>query len=181
MPLEDKMSLWQSNENKQDEKPVDVMGQAHDIDASDDFDYYPELQEYRDAVLNSSAYSWLISAVSTEIQLEMVQDDSKGFSIRQSILSDLGDTSLPDTSQRPKKYYVTFQALGIGTWLESQRQHLKSSKALSQKIILVGKESHAYTTTCEKYTRQVWPNSGLQILNILSLMVEDTHESIDRW
>ncbi|KAI3316767.1 hypothetical protein HD806DRAFT_419274 [Xylariaceae sp. AK1471] len=178
MPLEDKMSLWQSKENKQDEKPVDVIVQAYDVDAGDDFEYYPELQEYRDAVLNSSAYSWLMSTISTQLQLEMVHSNSNDFSIRHSILAALGDTSITNRRQRPKTYYVTFRALGIGSWLGSQSQDLESAKALSQKIIVVGKESHAYTTTCGKYVRQVWPISGTQIVNLLSSMKQDAHRSI---
>jgi hypothetical protein len=57
MPLEDKISLWQSQENKLIDDPVDVIAQDHDADISDDVEYFPELQEYRDAVLNSPAYT----------------------------------------------------------------------------------------------------------------------------
>ncbi|KAI0545256.1 hypothetical protein F4679DRAFT_561798 [Xylaria curta] len=142
MALSEKMSFWKSKE-------------SYDNDGIGDFDYLPELQEYRNVMLNSPAYSWLMSAILKTLQFET----AKGESIQQPILAVLKDTNEDAIEQIWRIYFVTFRTPRLSL------DRLESVQALPQTIILVGKENNAFATTCGEYSRLVWPESGPQILN----------------
>ncbi|KAI0402153.1 hypothetical protein F4802DRAFT_386216 [Xylaria palmicola] len=157
MLLDDNLSLW---ERKQDTSEGTSEGTSDNC-PDDDFGSLPELREYRDAMLNSPAYSWLMSAILTVLRLEIIQDDTAAQSIRSPILAILGDMGQGDIEQRMRRHHVTFRVprptLGVA----------ESVREWSQTIVTLGEENHAYATSCAEYAQLVWPKSGLQILELL--------------
>ncbi|KAI8632194.1 hypothetical protein F5Y19DRAFT_492074 [Xylariaceae sp. FL1651] len=172
MLLEDKIALWQSKEKQIADDPADIMVQDLNTDFIDEFIPFPALQEYRDAVLSSPAYTWLMSAITKKLELETVSPFGVGLSSRQSILMALGDPAVADT------YHVIFRSQGIASWLTSPNYDMESVQALPRVIVLVGKENQAYATTCGEYARLVWPQSGAQIVNLVASIKPAIHGSI---
>ncbi|KAI1738019.1 hypothetical protein F4680DRAFT_426828 [Xylaria scruposa] len=151
MALGEKISFWESKES------------IEGSDSNGNFDYLPELQEYRDAMLNSPAYSWLISAVLKVLHLETTQSHTTVQNIRQrQILTTLVDDDENVMEQSSRTYFVTFRAPRLAL------DRMESVQALPQTIVLVGKENHSFATTCHEYSRLVWPESGPQILSLFA-------------
>ncbi|KAI0858157.1 hypothetical protein F4860DRAFT_505599 [Xylaria cubensis] len=153
MALGEKMSFWKSKESLDDE------------DSEGHFDYLPELQEYRDAMLNSPAYSWLMSAILKVLHLETTEGDTIVRSIRQPILAAPADNPMETTLTT---CFVTFRAPRLAL------DRMENVQDLPQTIILVGKENHAFATTCDEYSRLVWPEFGAQILELFASVGQNT-------
>ncbi|KAI0184312.1 hypothetical protein EV127DRAFT_239465 [Xylaria flabelliformis] len=147
MALSEKISFWKSKES------------LGDNNSNGDFDYLPELQEYRDAMLNSPAYSWLMSAVLKVLNLETIKGDATVQSIGQSIFAVLGDNTMETTL---RTFSATFQAPRLAL------DCMKNVQDLPQTIILVGNENHAFATTCDEYSRLMWPEFGTQFLELFA-------------
>ncbi|KAJ2998820.1 hypothetical protein NUW58_g208 [Xylaria curta] len=149
MLLDEKISMWQRT-----------------ADTDEGFEYFPGVQEYRDEMLSSPAYNWLMSTISKVLCLDTFNGDTTAQSVRYSILSVLGDSDGNNIEQRSKRYYVTFRAPRLRTG---------SKQELTHTIALVGCETQAYATTCGDYAQLVWPESGPQMLELLAAVGQNDH------
>lgn len=171
MPLEGKMSLWQSKELEGEPVPRSTTPPVWDgeslneygLDGEDDF---PELREYREVLVNSPAYSWLASTLAAEFRLETLGEDVRG-GIRQKIVNILEQNGKNNISREvaPLVVEMVFNIPWVLTeFLAYQDYPIPATEALPQVIVLVGADNNIQASTVSDYISDTWPFYGPVIL-----------------
>ncbi|KAI0526679.1 hypothetical protein F5B22DRAFT_641819 [Xylaria bambusicola] len=194
MPIHDKMLLWDrknrqlidnpehgstpvdnSDRDHEDDNPWDDdFGSGHDL--SEDF---PEINEYRQILLNSKAYSWLLKSVISKVELEIpAGDDNARGKIRRKILDFLSEPSKISQRRAPMMQPIVFKLPWIRNYLISQEYKSPIHKALPHSIVIVGVNDQTYVTTCGEYLETVWPDLGPQILGLCISLLSSPHGSL---
>lgn len=165
MPIVDKVQLWQSKEFQAKSNMGHRVPWDDRVDIDDDFEEFPELQEYRQAILNSPAYSWLLQSVLKEIELEIPGSLDRQTQIRQHILEYLGEPTLVSRKNRPATGRLRLILPWLSEFFASQEYDIPAHEALRHVIVLTGDDSHAFAGSCLQYIQAVWPEFGTNILD----------------
>lgn len=137
----------------------------------------PHLNLYRDCLLRSPAYKWLLSRLQRELTLECDEHNSM-VDIRNTITS-----SLPRVSKISKREPVkTTKAALIVDWNPAtffQTQDFEGpdgvkvepSIAVETAVTLTGSVVNAQAVTCQQYLCQTWPLVGEDMIRLLKKVV----------
>lgn len=176
MPLEGLMSMWQDKADRgEDALPQDMpspsfLGEDFDYCDPDYEDEYPELREYREALVNSPAYSWLASTIAAELQHETLGVDVRGL-IRRQIIELLTPTEQKTISQKlapPASRVVFSMPWFLPYTLNDQDYQIPHAEALPRVLVFTGISNNVQASTVSEYISRVWPFYGPAILSILT-------------
>ncbi|KAK3374364.1 hypothetical protein B0T24DRAFT_577334 [Lasiosphaeria ovina] len=176
MSLTDKLSLWERNEGYTEAPDNVPWGDSTEVDEPDDF---LELQEYRDVLLRSPAFSWLLNSALNESNLEIPDDNPKHGaslhpqkSIRDTIfLCFKTEATVLRRGTPPPTQSMVFRACWPEEFL-SREYTLPPYEALDRVLVLTGTTKQPWATTCKQYIETVWPDFGPSVLDILRLLLK---------
>ncbi|KAI1395613.1 hypothetical protein F4819DRAFT_477925 [Hypoxylon fuscum] len=134
----------------------------------------PTRQEDLYTILQTSAYKSLYVSVLNMVKLKAPGTEDAQTRIRQRILEILDRQSSSDFTQRGwrqayTKFTIVFQAPWISKFFETQYYEYYGAStqvALENVVVLTGTSHQAWATTCLEYVQSVWPESGIQVLNL---------------
>jgi hypothetical protein len=177
MPLDGLMSMWERKEHEadlvpQESTPPDWDAGDLDDDSWNHEDAFPELREYRDVLINSSAYAWLASALTAELQCETLGKDCRA-EIRQTILNKLSTTDLVISRRKPPpsvsiRIHTPWNA---PAFFRYQEYDIPPQEALPRALVLTGDGNNIQCSTIKEYMSQVWPHYGPEILKLYQRLV----------
>jgi hypothetical protein len=180
MALNEIMGLWESkkntdisNTNDIDQASLERLGDEDHWEDDDDIDM-PDIAEYRDILRQSSACQWLQSCIHTTSSLQIPGQDSAADSIGDRILQAAGRParfSRKQTQQIQMQFTVD---LDLFSFIREQQYDETASVILANAITLTGYGKNLQATTCSKYMKQTWPETGPQLLTLLGHAAEDS-------
>lgn len=184
MSVFDKLALWDRKEQCTDAPDRVPWDDGTDEDELVDFNL--EFQEYRDVLLRSPAFSWLLNSVLNESNLEAPDKHfwqtaaSRAHNlIRAAIISELGAKATVLTlGAPPPRQSMLFRA----HWPEGfllREYTLPPHEVLDKVLVLTGVAEHSWATTTKQYLETVWPDFGPRVLDIYKALLEgqDVFES----
>jgi hypothetical protein len=176
MSVEDKVTNWGRLEasetplNEQDRLYAD----EKDIDMLEDdaFDF-PDQNLYRQTLVDSSAYQWLISSLHRESNMRLSGPNAAG-TLRKSIVQKLGRIRHISYRTTPRVSEVVFEIhLNLFIFFEMQQHDLPAGEALPKVITLTGYGDNVQAMTCFDYVAQTWPQAGPTIVNLLGQLLNE--------
>lgn len=171
MTLHEKISLWQTNKDKDTKGITD--GLFDDDEIEDEVDYQPEpepleLAEYRHVLTQSPAYTWLQSHIQMETDLEIPGPIKTKHEIRHQILQRIGLPARISRKARSCLHTIVFDLpWGPATFYQEQQYKETLTEVLSNAITIIGNGDNVQATTCIQYMDQVWPETGVHLLQLL--------------
>ncbi|KAI1284129.1 hypothetical protein F5Y07DRAFT_394061 [Xylaria sp. FL0933] len=190
MPIQDKMLLWARQSDQLIEDPVSLVAQTDGKNSNRDelnqvlqtdneneeFVNFPEKREYRDTLVNSRAYSWLLKSVINEIELEIpTRLNNTRAKIRTQVLEIMGEPSRISKRGGPERQGISYRLPWIREYLVSQEYEIPIHQALPRAVVVVGTEDQSFVTTCGEYLGTVWPDIGPQILELYTRLLVIPH------
>lgn len=182
MSLHDKMSIWGrksgNDEHKVDNSDRFVGVEDFEEEEEEEDENNAELSAYSKAIMNSTAYEWLIARLLKESSFHwdesqpriMIQD------IRQKILNKL-PTGAISKNRAPSTYNVAFHLPWGPSKLGSENKKcpILPGQILSECIVLTcSTADHVQVTTARQYLDQTWPFGGTELLCVLQEALEGT-------
>jgi hypothetical protein len=130
----------------------------------------PNFADYREFILNSQAYRWLLSAVTVHSQLEF-REKSSMVHIRESVRNQiLARAPFRKLSRQEALASITVEfALDwdLRQFLMDQEYSVSDAEALDRVICLTGTWDQAQAATTSDYMQQVWPLNNRPIRQLL--------------
>ncbi|KAH7182393.1 uncharacterized protein B0J16DRAFT_400600 [Fusarium flagelliforme] len=125
---------------------------------------------YREFILNSVAYKWLVARLSRKLALDVVDVNlDVPSSIHQEVL-DCYENSGHGGMKRPSQQYkMTFSALWNPIEFLNQQfgTQCDIGRLLGEILTLTGTATDAQILPCSEYLNQTWPTTGLAFLELL--------------
>ncbi|RFN52382.1 tea/atts transcription factor activity protein family [Fusarium flagelliforme] len=125
---------------------------------------------YREFILNSVAYKWLVARLSRKLALDVVEVNlDVPSSIHQEVL-DCYENSGHGGMKRPSQQYkMTFSALWNPIEFLNQQfgTQCDIGRLLGEILTLTGTATDAQILPCSEYLNQTWPTTGLAFLELL--------------
>ncbi len=174
MSIEDKLTLWDKTQHTTD--AADRTPWDDGVDEGE-YDAFPELQEYRDVLLRSPAFSWLLNSVLNETKLEIPRGEHENAQaqIRQVIIGRLSTEPIViRRGMTPPRHYMVFETAWPGRFL-SREYDMLPHEALDRVLVLTGETENSWATTCGQYVQTVWPDFGPQILETYKALLKGEH------
>jgi hypothetical protein len=192
MPLDDIMELWSKHTsdlgldepwNKPDEdsrfsdsEDENFPGPAgiNDLPVEKDeaFDVVmPELKTYRDCIVGSPAYEWLLS----DLQKQCLITPSNP-----NLMSEVSKAIMRALPAQPHfrrrepvlPYKMTYTVdWDLVSFLEDQEYSIGNSQALPLVVTVTGSREAAQALTCTQYLHQTWPSSGESVLKLFQTLL----------
>lgn len=129
----------------------------------------PEEGMIFDFILQTPAYKWLVTTLKRETTLMRANPDLMeqiGAQIREVLLSYGEEVSRKTSSQ---EYKATFELLWSPLqYLKDQKSHDDPEEVLGGAITFTGTVDDAQALTALEYLRQVWPDSGMHLLQLIT-------------
>jgi hypothetical protein len=158
--------------------PVDTVNP--EVDPWDD-----RLSSGLEALRDSEAYNWLISAVRREVKLNGI-DPHIMRCHRKELLRELesiiansrliqsGQSQKISRHRKPDLYTATFVLEWDipGFLLEQDYSENVKSHVLGRVITLTGDQMFSQALPCREYMQQVWPTTGLEFLQLFESLLE---------
>ncbi|KAK4216771.1 hypothetical protein QBC37DRAFT_480297 [Rhypophila decipiens] len=148
-------------------------------DTDDDDDDEPELtkpqgQGYREFILKTPEYIWLLACLRNELILTHSHPNMME-EIRHRILRDLPSTYKISRSRPSPRYTAMFQLNWDPlSFVTEQEYDQKPGQALEKAITITGSANDAYAVTTKEYLSQIWPVSGSLVMQLVNDVVSDT-------
>ncbi|RDW58293.1 hypothetical protein BP5796_12223 [Coleophoma crateriformis] len=138
----------------------------YEVDNSDDDNIDPELAQYHQIITRSSAYTWLLSSLSREVELSVLGD------VHITDISNAVFSYAPFRHISRKAPPPTCNIVYIANWdpltfLEEQAYGYEPAEAVKAALTLTGIETEAEALTCGEYLSRTWPKSGKYFLEFL--------------
>jgi hypothetical protein len=181
MPLDEKLQLWLRHEAdfaSDDEadpfEPLELLLPLIEIgeESNPDADpVMPELQKYRECVLETPAYEWLIGDIQRRCLLEPSNPDIMA-NIASAILQALPSQLCLSRRESVPSYRITYTLdWDLLSFLEDQEYSEGNAEALPLVITLTGSREAAQALTCAQYLHQTWPSSAGKMLQLLQALL----------
>jgi hypothetical protein len=183
MTLVEKMHMWakESNPHGADNCRDRDTGHAT-LDTLDDFDNFdgfdefeiPELSKYRQVLAEAPAYQWLQSSLRVSSSLQVPESN------RKIAYHHIGDQIIKAASSTERFSRKRTQELRMhftvdwdpALFAQEQQYEAPLDCVLAQAITLTGHDNNLQAATCQSYLKQVWPESGPQLLSLLQRAVK---------
>ncbi|KAL4888043.1 hypothetical protein BDV59DRAFT_189417 [Aspergillus ambiguus] len=137
----------------------------------------PQLEAYRNLILNSPWYRWLVDKLQRECVLAPSEPNTME-EIRDTILA-LLPLNLEVSKRRPEG---TLEVLIRVNWdpaaFYNEQNYTESPRqALERAITLTGWRGATQALTCSQYMEQTWPSTGTKILRLITNFVSGIHNA----
>ncbi|KAL2824339.1 hypothetical protein BJY01DRAFT_256478 [Aspergillus pseudoustus] len=170
-PLQEAIMEWL--QKLEDDPAEDHSSLSEAPEWNDDIEHYDDtdLAAYRNFILQSPAYKWLLGRLLKETHLDTAEA-SIMVAIRQRIIAALPVSRNISRKRSSEIHKVTFDI----DWdpirfITAQRYEGDPAEAVERCITLTGSINHAQALTCGEYLRQTWPFSGHYMVEVLKEMV----------
>lgn len=181
MSIDDKMTMWGARSREEPREPESsdcFVGVSEDEIDQHEAVTQPELSLYKQTILDSPAYQWLVDSLFRESSFHW--DDTQPrilVEVRQKIVDEL-PTGVISRKREPNNHKVTFQlswrALQDRLQYERSIRNVGPRDALFTSIVFTGSSDHEIqATTVEQYLVQTWGTGGTQLLLVLHGLMED--------
>jgi hypothetical protein len=132
----------------------------------------PGLHAYRDFILNSPAYEWLLANLRRETLLAQADPNSM-LAIKREIINSLPSSHRVSRKRPAEAYKVTFD---IGwdpqAFVREQNYEEEPEEVVAKAITLTGSAMDAQALTCEQYLCQTWPSAGECVIRLVKDVVK---------
>ncbi|KAM7213263.1 hypothetical protein V8F06_011376, partial [Rhypophila decipiens] len=182
----DEPELEYTADEQEDAAAMDHAEEPETEDDTDDHDDHdddepeltkPQAQGYREFILKTPEYIWLLACLRNELILTHSHPNMME-EIRQRILRDLRD--LPSIykisrSRPPPRYTAIFQLNWDPlSFVTEQEYDEKPGQALEKAITITGSANDAYVVATKECLSQIWPVSGSLVMQLVNDIVSDT-------
>ncbi|KUJ15384.1 uncharacterized protein LY89DRAFT_735500 [Mollisia scopiformis] len=170
MTLNDKMTLWQNNDDKEPEVIAFDNGSDEGEDDHDQ-DFEPDsldLSEFRRALTDGPAYTWLRCHLQIQSDLEIPGPLQTKNEIRNQIVKKIGRPHKISRRARSPVHTIMFDLEWNPIAFYQEQQYKETlSEVLSHAVTLTGSGNNVQATTCLQYLSQTWPETGVHFLQLL--------------
>lgn len=185
MNLQERMSLWERNENLEnialDEEldglyPKDVDSQVRDFDTrawdEDEEVSDSRLRAYRSFIPSTEAYEWLLTRLRREYCLVPTEPKTMQ-EIRATILSSLPVNRTISRKMSSRSLSARFELnWDIIEFLEIEGYSGRPDEVFEGVITLTGSCHDAQAATCAQYIRQTWPLTGDAMVQLIRKVLQ---------
>ncbi len=169
MNLQERMSLWERNDNFEgiplEEKleglhPEDIDTQTEDEETDGETVLDNRLLAYREFIPSTEAYEWLLTRLLRECRLVPTEPNTIQV-IRSTIISSLPSDRRISRKVPSHSYRARFELdWDILEFFETQKYSSRPDQVFEGVITLTGSCRDAQAATCAQYIRQTWPLTG---------------------
>lgn len=143
----------------------------HNYTAKDHEEPVPDSGPYRDFILETPAYRWLVASLQREATLARGTPDLME-SIRETIFSALPSLQKISRKEPSQAYKATFELDWDPLEFVREQQYTESpEQALERAITLTGCSNDAQALTAKAYLCQTWPTTGKQVMRLVKDVV----------
>ncbi|KAN0078700.1 hypothetical protein V8E54_005213 [Elaphomyces granulatus] len=136
----------------------------------------PDASSYRDFIVKTPAYSWLVASLQREAILTRATPDLME-DIRGKILCALPSSHKVSRRAPSQEYKATFELDWDPLSFVKEQQYTESpDEALERAITLTGSANDAQAVTAGEYLSQTWPATGK---NVMRLVIDVIHNTAD--
>lgn len=130
-------------------------------------DHIASTMGYRDLVLDTNAFRWLLARLRMEMRLVPTEPKSME-TISQTIVSSLRSSHVLSREAHSQEFTATFELdWDLLTFLDQQQYTTDHAEAVSKVITLTGSGQDAQALTCAEYLAQTWPLTGDVMLQLI--------------
>ena len=173
LPLNEKLAQWRERDGefKQISEKEMFVG-VEDLDEQDlnSEDIQTNLPSYRDFVIGTPPYRWLLSRIQRDITMSVASPDIMR-SISDQILVGLSRSNDAKNLSRSQGPHICSVGFSIDwlllKFLRDQGYQERPEDALGKVITLTGTATNAQALTTEQYIQQTWPLTGIRVLEAL--------------
>ncbi|RAQ50712.1 hypothetical protein AFGD_002709 [Aspergillus flavus] len=176
--LGDLMDLWhQRLDNDFDIPHIDTEAERSavddDIPTEDDDNGLPGLEMYRELIVGSPVYEWLLGSLRRELELQPAEPDARG-AIRNRILDSLPSSRRVSRYDQPRIYQVKFTLnWDLMAFVKEQEYDTNKEGFLGRIITITGTRQDAQAMTCLQYLHQTWQSFEDNILRLVEATLLD--------
>jgi hypothetical protein len=153
--------------------------EGNEPDADSDIDL-PGLNSYREFIIGTTAYEWLIRAVRRELELVSSEPNSMesiASQIRQKVFS-LPSFRNISRNASPQECKIMFTIpWDPRAFVKEQEYQEMAADAIARAITLTGAAGNTQALTCEQYLKQTWPLSGKHTIQLVQDVVRSDKDS----
>lgn len=140
----------------------------------DDTKSTPDAGPYRDFIVKTPAYSWLVTSVQREATLTRATPDIME-DIREKILRSWPSFYKVSRRASSQEYKATFELDWDPLSFVKEQQYAESpDEALERAITLTGSVNNAQAMTTGEYLSQTWPATGKHVMRLVTDVVRNT-------
>jgi hypothetical protein len=123
---------------------------------------------YRDFILATSAYNWLIASLQREAKLTRATPDLME-SIQETIFSVLPPAPHPSREEPSQKYMAVFELDWDPVAFVKVQEYSEAPEEVLEKVVtLTGRLNDAQAVTTKSYLCQTWPVTGEQVMRLVN-------------
>jgi hypothetical protein len=142
-------------------------------DALDDIKITAESDRYREFILKTPAFSWLVASLQAEANLTRATPDLME-GIRGEILGALPSSHKVSRNAPSQVYKARFELDWDPLSFVEQQQYIeRSDKALERAITITGCANDAQSLTTREYLCQTWPATGGHVMRLVTDVVRN--------
>jgi len=179
-PLTEVMDRWLVAPVSQEYDVLDDVELGAQVSTETDDDFQDNtilsgLEEYSSLISSDSGYEWLVSCLRRETIIQRPALDRMEV-IRDTILQAIPQSRyISRKSRNPKGCTVAYEVdWDPFAFLAGQEyDDTDHDNIIATAITLTGTEQDAQAATCQEYLAQIWPSSGLLLLQLLQRLVRN--------
>ncbi|KAF3258160.1 hypothetical protein TWF217_005852 [Orbilia oligospora] len=128
---------------------------------------------YRDFILKTPAFEWLVGVLRREITL-LTPAEPNYMEITKRSVSECLPSSHRISKNRSAEAFNTIFLTGWKplTFVKEQEYELKPSEAIERAVTLTGSAEDAQALTCVEYLCQTWPSTGKYIIELVRDVID---------
>ena len=156
-----------------DSVPTSLEPDENDDALEDDTEPTPDAGLYRDLILKTPAYSWLVACLQREAALSRATPDLME-DIREKILRALPSSHKVSRKAPSQEYKATFELDWDPLSFVKEQQYTESpDEALGRAITLTGSSNDAQALTPREYLYQTWPATGKHMMQLVTDVIRN--------
>ncbi|KAH6971155.1 hypothetical protein BKA56DRAFT_678283 [Ilyonectria sp. MPI-CAGE-AT-0026] len=182
IPLDELMSSWfarQDLSSVREEKSIQGLHEGFDdvvLNSGQDQDTHHHIASttgYRDLILDTHAFRWLLARLRVEMRLVPTEPKSME-TISQTIVSSLHPSHVLSRELHSEEFKATFEIhWDLLRFLEQQQYTTGHAEAVSKVITLTGSSQDAQVLTCAEYLAQTWPLTGDVMMQLIKDVLDE--------
>lgn len=168
------VSLEPNNNNDLDSATTFSEPNKNDDAVVDDTEPTPDAGLYRDFIVRTPAYSWLIASLQREATLTRAAPDLME-NIKEEVLGALSSPHRVSRNALSQQYKATFELAWDPLSFVREQQYTETpEEALESAITLTGAANDAQAMTTREYLCQTWPATGKHLMQLVTDVVRNS-------
>jgi hypothetical protein len=168
-----KMTVLDENDDL-NSAPPSLEPNENDDTLGDDTGPMPDAGSYRDFIVKTPAYSWLVASLQREAILTRATPDLME-DIRGKILCALPSSHKVSRKAPSQEYKATFELdWDPLSFVKEQKYTESPDEALERAITITGSANDAQAVTPAEYLSQTWPATGKYVMRVVIDVIRNT-------